>query len=100
MGNNAYKINHMRSGLCRDCSRLAVVGRKSCQVHLEHGKVRRRKEYLTRKENHLCGTCGNPQLEEDSVYVRCINCRERLTTPREWRRMLYADNPHNITGQP
>ena len=30
-----YRLSHIKKGLCTDCSKKAVVGKKKCQYHMD-----------------------------------------------------------------
>lgn len=78
MGDNAYKLAHIRARLCVDCSRPASPGRIYCEIHLETTRLRAQRNKQERKETGRCPECST-LLEDDcdSGHVVCQNCREK-----------------------
>ena len=92
MGDQEYKQAHRKAGLCVECSWTAYPGHTRCLTHIRshtrREKLRREKLgeiYLRnerdrkelRRQRGLCVMCGGP-LEDDSKFINCQNCRERI----------------------
>jgi hypothetical protein len=77
MGDAAYKLDHIKRGLCRDCSGKAVAGSRFCQLHREQYRLRRQYQIQTRLRAGLCRDCGKP-LNDYDAPVTCINCAAGL----------------------
>jgi len=94
MGDNAYKQDHTRRGICVECSDRAITGHLRCGKHLYHRRFSQARYKMTHKEYYTdknksnktrykqegrCRSCGlmlDP--DADTGCVTCVNCRERV----------------------
>lgn len=105
MGDQEYKQNHKKKGLCTQCSRKAVPGKTRCRWHLYTGQLAARKYYGLNRDKHIqrvrakraryikegrCYMCGAPLHKEDNKL--CINCSIKAFKPRDYGDFCYEAN--------
>lgn len=78
---------HRNKGLCLECTRNAVVGRRFCLVHLAKARAKAKEEYEWRVANGICVKCGVPK-EEERRGVNCISCAHKAAAREQLRRVL------------
>lgn len=94
MGDNAYKQDHTRRGICVDCGDRAIIGSIRCGKHLYHRRFSQKKYSMAHKEYYADknkstrirykqeGRCRSCSLmldpDADMGCVTCVNCRERI----------------------
>ena len=81
MGNNKYKEQHKRLGLCVECSRPAILGTLRCLIHTKTNSDRSNSNYKKRRQEGRCPECGNLLLPYDKTII-CGNCLEIRTMYR------------------
>lgn len=77
MGDAAYKALHERMGLCLQCHRPAISGRRLCPTHLESNRQLAAHQKQRRREEGRCPSCGGQLHSEMDRGSHCIFCREK-----------------------
>jgi hypothetical protein len=85
---------HRRKGMCLECTRMAVPGKRCCSLHLAKARVKSKQEYDWRIANGICIKCGIPK-EEGRKAVNCTSCAGKAAAKERRRR---ASNPHGTTA--
>ena len=80
---------HTRNGLCLECGRKPVSGRRFCAAHLARARAKTKQEYEWRVANGICVKCGIPK-EEERRGVNCISCARKAATKQRERRVCKA----------
>jgi len=79
MGNQAYKNNHKKLGLCVECSNDALFNSIRCGKHVENHRKRTKRYVKKLIVQGRCSRCGILlDKDADCGYSTCINCREHL----------------------
>lgn len=78
---HAYKIRHVKLGLCSYCSQPAYRNHRLCLRHKENDRLRskrkRKYRYNLLKYQGKCCHCGSLLDEDmDSGMVTCLTCRQ------------------------
>lgn len=76
---------HRRNGICLECTRAAVPGRKCCSRHLAKARIKSKQEYDWRTANGVCIKCGIPK-EQGRTAVNCMSCAEKAAAKERRRR--------------
>ena len=72
-----------RAGVCITCyTNKALPNHCMCGICRKKVYVVLKAEKMRRKINDLCIDCGRPLMEDASV-IRCINCRNKIRTPKK-----------------
>lgn len=92
----AWKIRrrrqlHRRNGICLECTRAVVSGKKCCSVHLAKARTKSKQEYDWRTANGVCIKCGIPK-EEGRTAVNCLSCADKAAAKERRRRALSASH--------
>lgn len=82
-----WRQKHRRTGLCLECTRPAVSGRRFCAGHLAKARSKAKQEYAWRVANGICLKCGVPK-EEGRRGVNCISCARKAAAKERLRRRL------------
>lgn len=78
MRSTKLAVIHLGKGLCVRCNQPRHNNRCLCLRHLEKEKERRKRQFIKRRTNNQCTSCGNPLDEDmDNNNLTCLNCRER-----------------------
>jgi len=94
-----YRAKHKIMGLCHDCSEKSIDGHR-CQKHKisQRGNSDRHKQKLIGEGR--CRSCGGEKIiDVDDNYTECINCRERLRTPK-WKEYSVATTDQGSAKRP
>lgn len=65
---------HAERGICRECNKPAVAGRKHCETCLARYRSCAKSLYYERKQKGVCVFCGGPK---DGTTVKCTECKQR-----------------------
>lgn len=80
---------HRSNGLCLECTRRAVPGKKCCSIHLAMARIKFKQEYEWRIAHGVCVKCGSPK-ELGRKAVNCLSCAEKAALRERRRRALLA----------
>lgn len=82
---------HRKNGICLECTRTVMAGRKCCTVHLAKARLKSKQEYDWRVANGICIKCGIPK-EVGRAAVNCLACALKAAAKERRRRALTGDH--------